>query len=47
MGSGEQRSGKKDRRIRRWLLLNAVLLAVVALLSLTYPVKSSAAGSVI
>jgi signal transduction histidine kinase/CHASE2 domain-containing sensor protein len=39
MGSGEQRSGKKDRRIRRWLLLNAVLLAVVALLSLTYPVE--------
>jgi len=39
MGSGEQRSGKNDHRIKRWLLLNAVLLAVVALLSLTYPVE--------
>ncbi|MBZ5702879.1 MAG: CHASE2 domain-containing protein [Acidobacteriia bacterium] len=39
MGSGGQRSGKNERRIRRWLFLNAVLFAVVALLSLTYPVE--------
>src|SRR6266581_1225388 len=37
--SGEPRSGKNRSQTKRWLLLNVVLLAIVGLLSLSYPVE--------
>src|SRR6266571_8749005 len=37
--SGEPRSGKNRSQTERWLLLNVVLLAIVGLLSLSYPVE--------
>ena len=36
---GELRLAKNRTQIRRWLLLNAVLLTVVGLLSMSYPVE--------
>jgi CHASE2 domain-containing sensor protein/nitrogen-specific signal transduction histidine kinase len=39
MQSGEPRTGKNRSQIRRWLFLNAVLLAFVGVLSLSYPME--------
>src|SRR5215469_16135994 len=39
MQSGEPRTEKNRSQIRRWLLLNTVLLAFVGLLSLSYPIE--------
>ncbi len=39
MQSEEPRTGKNQSQLRRWLFLNAILLALVALLSVTYPVE--------
>ena len=39
MQSGKPRAGNNQSQIKRWLLLNSVLLALVGLLSLTYPIE--------
>lgn len=39
MQSGEPVAGKNRSQIKRWLALNAILLALVGLLSLTYPIE--------
>lgn len=39
MRSGEPRPGKNRAQLKRWLLLNGVLLVLVGLLSLSYPIE--------